>query len=86
MVVTAHSRRDGHSQFVLPLDPAEFNVPEADDKLHNPDPSRDRRSDKGGSVLTSRGFMNLGCILVLVAGMVALLYGFALISMRPHWY
>ena len=53
LVVTAHSRRDGHSQFVLPLDPAEFNVPEADDKLHNPDPSRDRRSDKGGSVLTS---------------------------------
>ena len=58
---------------MLPLDPAAFDGPEADDKLHNPDPVRDRRHDKGGTIVTGRGLMNLGCIFVLVAGIVALL-------------
>ena len=39
-----------------------LGVREPDDDLHNPDPKRDRRVDKGGSVLTSRGFANLGCL------------------------
>lgn len=48
--------------------------PDPEDKLHNPDPLRDRKNDKGGSILTSRGFMNLGCIALLVAGILTLLY------------
>ncbi|EJF66803.1 beta-glucan synthesis-associated protein [Dichomitus squalens] len=67
-------------RYVLPLDPAAFDGPEADDKLHNPDPVRDHRQDKGGTIITSRGLMNLGCIFVLVAGIVALFAGYPLIE------
>ena len=62
------------AQYVLPLDPADLNGPEADDKLHNPDPLRDRKNDKGGHILTGRGFMNLGCIFILTMGILTLLY------------
>ena len=37
---------------------------------------RDRKHDMGGHIWTSRGFMNLGCIFILVAGIMALLYEF----------
>lgn len=52
---------------------AGVNHAEPDDYLHNPDPRRDRKSDKGGSIFTSRGLANLGCLLILVTGLIALL-------------
>ena len=48
--------------------------PEPDDSLHNPDPHRDRLNDRGGTIFSTRGLMNLGCILVLAVGIIALLY------------
>ncbi|KAG8956785.1 hypothetical protein FRC04_000263 [Tulasnella sp. 424] len=33
-----------------------------DDWLHNPDPKRDRKNDKGGTIFTRRGLANVGCI------------------------
>ncbi|KAI0735053.1 glycoside hydrolase family 16 protein [Earliella scabrosa] len=67
-------------KYVLPLDPADLNGPEADDKLHNPDPLRDRKNDKGGHILTGRGFMNLGCIFILTMGILTLFAGYPLIT------
>lgn len=46
---------------------------EADDFLHNPDPRRDRASDAGGSIFTGRGLGNLGCLSILVLGLITLL-------------
>ncbi|TFK67254.1 glucosidase [Pluteus cervinus] len=60
--------------------PLLMNVSEPDDFLHNPDPNRDRKNDKGGTILTWRGIGNLGCLFVLVAGMVTLFAGFPLIT------
>jgi len=51
-----------------------MDFPEADDYLHNPDPRRDRKNDRGGSIWNSRGIANLGCLLILAVGLVMLLY------------
>ncbi|KAG6381038.1 glycoside hydrolase family 16 protein [Boletus reticuloceps] len=56
------------------------NHHEPDDFLHNPDPRRDRKCDRGGSVLTCRGLSNLGCLVFLAVGLVALFAGYPLIS------
>ncbi|KZV76984.1 glycoside hydrolase family 16 protein [Peniophora sp. CONT] len=45
---------------------------EEDDLLHRPDPKRDYQIDRGGTFLTRRGVANLGCLLVLVAGILGL--------------
>lgn len=50
-----------------------MNDSEADDFLHNPDPRRDRVSDSGRSIFTSRGLGNLGCLSILVIGLITLL-------------
>lgn len=66
-------------QFSLAPDPREWgaalsmNVAEPDDILHNPDPKRDRRNDRGGTIFTARGLANLGCLFILVAGILTLL-------------
>lgn len=46
---------------------------EPDDELHNPDPKRDRKNDKGGTVFTTRGVANLGCLAFLFFGIGMLL-------------
>ena len=51
-----------------------MNVPEPDDHLHNPDPKRDRHYDSGGHIFTPRGIANLGCLFILAAGMMMLLF------------
>ncbi|KIK96257.1 glycoside hydrolase family 16 protein [Paxillus rubicundulus Ve08.2h10] len=56
------------------------NHPEPDDFLHNPDPRRDRKRDRGGSVLTYRGLANLGCLVFLAVGLVALFAGYPILS------
>ena len=76
-------------QFSLSPDPKAWgadlspNHPEPDDYLHNPDPRRDRNSDRGGSVLTYRGLTNLGCLVFLALGLVALLYVLSSLSSPP---
>lgn len=46
---------------------------EPDDFIHNPDPKRDRKNDQGGDIFTYRGLTNLGCLTVLITGLLALL-------------
>lgn len=67
-------------QFSLSADPRDWgsdismNYKEPDDYLHNPDPRRDRKNDRGGSFFTARGLANLGCLFILAAALIALLY------------
>ncbi|KAF7981670.1 hypothetical protein HWV62_32212 [Athelia sp. TMB] len=53
-----------------------FNVsprmPEADDELHQPDPKS--KSFGRGNIFSDRGCLNLGCLLILVVGLVTLLW------------
>ncbi|KIO25199.1 hypothetical protein M407DRAFT_210871 [Tulasnella calospora MUT 4182] len=56
------------------------NVPEADDHIHNPDPRRDIKNDKGGTIFTSRGIANLGCLFLLAAMLLTLFAGFPIIT------
>ncbi|KAI8990543.1 glycoside hydrolase family 16 protein [Trametes punicea] len=73
-------------KYVLPLDPEVMggshmiDGPEPDDSLHNPDPLRDRKSDRGGTIFTARGIMNLGCIIILMGGLITLFAGFPLVN------
>ncbi|PFH54812.1 glycoside hydrolase family 16 protein [Amanita thiersii Skay4041] len=73
-------------KYSLPPDPAAWgsnlspSFKEDDDWLHNPDPRRDRKNDAGTTFFTFRGLSNLGCILVLGVGLVALFAGYPLIS------
>ncbi|KZO89660.1 glycoside hydrolase family 16 protein [Calocera viscosa TUFC12733] len=53
---------------------------EADDYLHNPDPKRDRKNDRGGTMFTARGIVNLGCLFIMAAGLIALFAGYPIIS------
>ncbi|KAF8973556.1 beta-glucan synthesis-associated [Flammula alnicola] len=53
---------------------------EPDDYLHNPDPRRDRKQDRSSNIFTYRGLTNLGCLIVLCLGLLALFAGYPLIS------
>jgi len=46
---------------------------EADDDLHNPDVRPDGPEDRKRVLLTGRGFINVGCIVVLCMALVVLL-------------
>ncbi|KZP15520.1 glycoside hydrolase family 16 protein [Athelia psychrophila] len=73
-------------KFSLAADPATWGSAlsldqvEADDELHNPDPARDRASDKAGPILTLRGLSNLGCVALIVGILLTLFAGYPLIS------
>lgn len=54
--------------------PLDMRTTEPDDYLHNPDPLRDRNIDRGGTICTARGVGNLGCLFILAAGCLMLLY------------
>ncbi|KAJ3570177.1 hypothetical protein NP233_g4569 [Leucocoprinus birnbaumii] len=75
-----------HPQYSLAPSPRAWGMPlmmnssEPDDYLHNPDPKRDRKSDQGGTICTSRGIANLGCLFILVAGMMMLFAGFPVLQ------
>ncbi|KAF9056532.1 hypothetical protein BJ165DRAFT_531260 [Panaeolus papilionaceus] len=66
-------------KFSLSPDPAAWGAnlspdfEEPDDYLHNPDPRRDRKNDRHRNVFTYRGITNLGCLIILCVGLVALL-------------
>ncbi|KDQ12074.1 glycoside hydrolase family 16 protein [Botryobasidium botryosum FD-172 SS1] len=73
-------------KFSLNADPTSWGfdlvqgAPEPDDHIHNPDPKRDRKNDQGGTILTSRGIANLGCLFILAAGLITLFAGFPLMT------
>ncbi|KAG8884997.1 hypothetical protein FRB97_002504 [Tulasnella sp. 331] len=73
-------------KFFLRQDPSSWgaeigpNHPEPDDHLHNPDPRRDRKNDEGGTIFTSRGIANLGCLAILACGLVTLFAGYPIIT------
>ncbi|KAI0639472.1 glycoside hydrolase family 16 protein [Trametes polyzona] len=73
-------------KYVLPLDPGAMSGtmlvdgPEPDDALHSPDPSRDFKIDKGGSILSWRGLVNIGCLLILASAMMILFAGYPIVS------
>ncbi|KAH8099415.1 beta-glucan synthesis-associated [Cristinia sonorae] len=73
-------------KFSLSPDPSSWGAhllsghPESDDFLHNPDPKRDHRNDRGGTIFTKRGLANLGCVILLVIGLVALFAGYPITS------
>ncbi|KAF8338033.1 beta-glucan synthesis-associated protein [Cantharellus anzutake] len=53
---------------------------EPDDYLHNPDPRRDLKRDRGGSILTARGIANLGFLVFLGMALITLFAGYPLLS------
>lgn len=53
-----------------------MDTPEPDDELHNPNPQRDRELDKAQTFYSSRGAANLGCLFLLIFGVLALLFVF----------
>ncbi|KAG8960222.1 hypothetical protein FRC03_006878 [Tulasnella sp. 419] len=73
-------------KFSLAADPNEWdaelnpNVVEPDDYLHNPDPKRDYKNDTGGTIFTSRGFANLGCMFIMSIGLIMLFAGYPILS------
>ncbi|KAF8890771.1 beta-glucan synthesis-associated protein SKN1 [Infundibulicybe gibba] len=79
----AHSLSDKYSLAPSPVSwgtPLLLDTAEPDDFLHNPDPKRDRKSDRGGHIFTARGIGNLGCLFILAAGCLMLFLGFPLLS------
>lgn len=60
--------------------PLHMNNEEPDDFLHNPDPRRDRKNDFAGNIFTRRGLENVGCLAILVLGMMMLFAGYPLLS------
>ncbi|TFK28002.1 concanavalin A-like lectin/glucanase [Coprinopsis marcescibilis] len=74
------------AKYSLPPAPQTWGLPltmdyvEPDDVLHNPDPRRDRGSDRGGHIFTSRGLVNVGCLLLLGTVLLLLLSGYPILS------
>ena len=56
---------------------------ESDDYLHNPDPRRDRKLDRGLYLFTYRGLTNIGCLVILCVGLLALLCVPKLFAISP---
>lgn len=74
------SLTDLYTQFSLSPDPRLWgsdlspDLVEPDDDLHNPELDLDRLDGKKKELkLTSRGIVNVGCILVLLLGLISLL-------------
>ncbi|THV03459.1 beta-glucan synthesis-associated [Dendrothele bispora CBS 962.96] len=55
------------------------NFPEPDDDLHSVDPKRDRKNDRG-AFFSARGVANIGCLVILVIGLLVLLVGYPVAS------
>ncbi|KAG9006630.1 hypothetical protein FRB94_000556 [Tulasnella sp. JGI-2019a] len=52
----------------------------SDDWLHNPDPRRDRKNDRGATIFSRRGIANLGCLSILISGILFLFIGFPILN------
>ncbi|KAB5591406.1 Glycoside hydrolase family 16 protein [Ceratobasidium theobromae] len=84
---------DGHkaahtlgSSYSLDPDPEHWGMKnlelshhEPDDDLHNPDPHRDRRADNHLE-FSKRGLYNVGCLAVLLCGLLALFAGYPMLT------
>lgn len=57
-----------------------WNSPEPDDFLHNPDPKRDAKNDRGGSFFNERSYSNLGCLILLIVAILGLFAGYPIIA------
>ncbi|KAJ3875507.1 glycoside hydrolase family 16 protein [Lentinula edodes] len=74
------------NKFSLPADPAAWgtnvsiNYRESDDFLHNPDVRKGKIVDHIGSIFTSRGLANLGFLLILCTGLLALFIGYPVLT------
>jgi len=82
-----------HPQFGLSHSPSDWGVStspsdkEPDDWLHNPDPRRDRKIDRGGTIFTLRGLINNGCLLLLAVALISVFAGWPIaqhIKNRQH--
>ncbi|KAJ2918539.1 hypothetical protein MD484_g1808, partial [Candolleomyces efflorescens] len=60
--------------------PLDMQTREPDDDLHNPSSARDRFSDRGGAVFSKRGFVNLGCLMILALGLLMLFGGYPVLT------
>ncbi|RPD63538.1 glycoside hydrolase family 16 protein [Lentinus tigrinus ALCF2SS1-6] len=80
------SHRSISEKYILPVDAEYFDGPERDDGLHTPDPIRDHKRDGGGTMFTARGLVNVGCVFILAAGIIALFAGYPIITFltTPH--
>lgn len=54
--------------------------PDIDDALHNPDPVKDAKLDRGFVLFSARGWMNAGALVILVAGLLLLFAGYPIIT------
>ncbi|PPQ64906.1 hypothetical protein CVT24_008246 [Panaeolus cyanescens] len=76
-------------QFSLSPSPHQWGMPldmtsvDPDDYLHNPEPGS-RKNNDNGTVFTMRGLGNLGCLFILVAGMITLFAGKPLSIMQVY--
>lgn len=73
--------------YALKPNPAEWGsaaltmgTPEPDDDLHNPDPRRDLKNDRGGHIFTARGIANLGCLFILAAALIFTFFGLPILT------
>ncbi|KIR60302.1 glucosidase [Cryptococcus bacillisporus CA1873] len=53
--------------------------PEDDDWMHNPDSNKDLKYDRG-TIFTARGFLNVGCLFMLILCLVTLFAGYPIIT------
>ncbi|THH19097.1 hypothetical protein EW146_g2013 [Bondarzewia mesenterica] len=53
--------------------------PDLDDALHNPDPVRDAKLDRSFTLLSARGWANVGVLVILIAGLITLFAGYPII-------
>ncbi|KAL0243411.1 hypothetical protein I308_105377 [Cryptococcus tetragattii IND107] len=53
--------------------------PEDDDWMHNPDSNKDLSYDRG-TIFTARGFLNVGCLFMLILCLVTLFAGYPIIT------
>ncbi|KAG8781270.1 hypothetical protein FRC12_022043 [Ceratobasidium sp. 428] len=71
------------NEYSYDIDPtrleARNNFAELDDELHNPDPHRDKTSDKD-ILFSVRGILNAGCLVVIALGLTALFAGYPLLE------
>jgi len=54
--------------------------PDLDDALHNPDPIRDAALDRSFTILSTRGWLNVSALIILVAGLITLFAGYPIIA------
>ncbi|KAG8904449.1 hypothetical protein FRB99_001709, partial [Tulasnella sp. 403] len=50
--------------------------PDLDDALHNPDPVRDAILDRRWTLFSFRGWMNIGCLVVILVALITLFAGY----------